>query len=195
MIRLSTDDAGLQEAARLLRAGALVLYPTESYYGAAVAALDPAAVARLVQAKGRAADSPLPLILPDRGALSRVVARVPPAARALMDQHWPGPLTLVLSAHQGLAPALVGPRGVGVRLSPHPVAAGLARRLGAPLTATSANRAGEPPPRTVAEAEAALPAAAAVLDGGATPGGPASTVLAVAADGHVTLLRAGAVHV
>ena len=185
----------MQEAARLLRAGALVLFPTESYYGAAAAALDPAAVERLVQTKGRPAGSPLPSILPDRGALSRVVARVPPAARALMDQHWPGPLTLVLPARPGLPAALVGAHGVGVRLSPHPVAAGLAQRLGAPITATSANRAGEPPPRTVAAAEAGLPAAAAVLDGGASPGGPASTVLAVAADGHVTLLRAGAVHV
>jgi L-threonylcarbamoyladenylate synthase len=173
----------------------VVLYPTESYYGAAVKALDPGAVGRLVRLKGRPPDSPLPLILPDRASLYQVVSRVPARAEALMDRYWPGPLTLVLPARPGLPGALVGPYGVGVRLSPHPVAVALARSAGGPITATSANPAGAPPPRTASEAQAALPEATAVLDGGPLPGGSPSTVLAVAADGDARVLRLGAVHV
>lgn len=192
---LSPDAAGLAEAARLIGGGELVLYPTESFYGAAASALDEGAVERLCLAKGRPDRMPLPLILPDREALSRVVEGIPEAARVLMDKHWPGPLTLVLPARPGLPRALVGPHGVGVRLSPHPVAGALARACGAPITATSANPSGAPAPREAAAAALGLPGAAAILDGGQTPGGPPSTVLAVAADGRFTLLRAGAVDV
>ena len=193
-IRPADADA-LAGGATVLRQGGIVIYPTESYYGAAVSALDAEAVAGLVAAKGRPSDQPLPLILPDRVALQQVVLAVPARARELMDAHWPGPLTLVLPARPDLPAALVGPHGVGVRLSPHPVAAGLAVAFGGPITATSANRTGAPPARTAEAAAAALPAAALTLDGGQTPGGAPSTVLAVDHEGRLTVLRQGALHV
>lgn len=191
----AAGPTALREAARALHEGHFVLYPTESFYGAGADALDQGAVARLVAAKGRPPDRPLPLIVPHREALQRLVTAVPAHALALMERHWPGPLTLVLPARDGLPAAVVGAHGVGVRMSPHPVAHGLAVAFGGPLTATSANRTGEPPVRSAEIAAQALPGAREVLDGGPTTGGAPSTVLAVDARGVTTLLRAGAVHV
>ncbi|MDX9999968.1 MAG: L-threonylcarbamoyladenylate synthase [Polyangia bacterium] len=192
---LSPDPVGLAEAASILSRGGLVLYPTESFYGAAALALHEGAVDRLRELKGRPADMPLPLILPNIQSLELVVEAVPRAAQELIERYWPGPLTIVLFAKEGLPSAIIGSRGVGVRLSPHPVATGLALEVGAPITATSANRAGEPPPRDAVSASLALPGADAVLDGGEVQGGLPSTVLAVAQDGGLTLLRQGAADV
>jgi len=192
---LGSQPADLERAAEALRAGQLVAYPTETYYGLAADAWQPAALERLLTLKGRSSGAPLSLILARREQLSRLVGVVPAAAVPLMERHWPGPLTLVMPARRDLPASLVGPFGVGVRLSPHPVATGLARVLGAPLVATSANRSGAPPAASAHDVALALPAVDLVLDGGPTAGGPASTVVAVAADGTIQVLRQGAVHV
>jgi L-threonylcarbamoyladenylate synthase len=99
----------------------------------------------------------------------------------------------VVPAREGLAPEIVSAGGVGVRVSSHPVAGALARALGAPITATSANRSGQPPARTVADARSAFgDAVACYLDGGLCAGTP-STVVAVDERGQLRLLRAGAI--
>jgi L-threonylcarbamoyladenylate synthase len=182
--RLVVDPArpagdALAEAAGVVRAGRLVAFPTETFYGLGAAALDPAAVARVFAAKGRPADKPL-LVLVDGLDMVRAVARdIPALACRLMARHWPGPLTLVLAARPELPAALTAGTGtIGVRLPGHAVARGLVTAAGGPVTAPSANAHGAAPPRTADEVVAALgDRVDLVLDGGATPGGPASTVL------------------
>ena len=195
MERVGANAAGLDRAAEALRRGLIVAYPTETYYGLAADPWQPAALERLLALKGRAPRAPLPLILPSRNHLAVLVTEVPMAAERLMDRHWPGPLTLVLPARQGLPLPLVGPRGVGVRLSPHPVATGLAVRLDAPLVATSANRGGESPAETVDDVASCLPGVDLAVDGGPTAGGAPSTVVAVSPSGEVHTLRQGAIRV
>ncbi len=180
VVRLTQPDSAiLQRAARVLARGGLVAFPTETLYGIAADHRNGEALARLRALKGREPDKPFPLILARAEEVADLAAEVPGAARRLMARHWPGPLTLILAARPGLHPALLSADGgVGARLSPHPVAAGLARALGRAITATSANLAGGP---AVSRAEDLDPAIVAgvdlVLDAGPTPGGPPSTVL------------------
>ena len=186
---LRAGDAAVARAAELILSGAVVAYPTETLYGLAVDALDELALARLVGIKGRDPARPFPLLVTDIEMLAGVVEAVPPAARRLIEAHWPGALTLVLPAAAALPRALVGPRGgVGVRISSEPVARALVAAVGRPITATSANRAGEPP-ATCAAAAASLEVAL-VLDGGVRDAAP-STVVEVLE--RPIVLRAGMV--
>jgi L-threonylcarbamoyladenylate synthase len=123
--------------------------------------------------------------------LERLVTAVPERARELMARFWPGPLTLVLPALAELPDALVSGGGVGVRRSPHALADALVAAFGGPVTATSANLAGEPPAMSAAEVRRRFGARVHVLEGDAG-GAPPSTVAQVAADGTLTILRAGA---
>jgi L-threonylcarbamoyladenylate synthase len=186
--------AMLETAARVLRGGALVAFPTETFYGLGAHALDPAAVGRVFQAKGRPGDKPLLVLVDSVAMVERVARDVPARARRLMERYWPGALTLVLAAHPSLPTALTAGTGtIGVRLSGHPVARALVTALGAPITAPSANPHGAPSPRTAGEVAASLGACIdLVLDGGPTPGGPASTLLDLTRAAAV-VLRAGAV--
>ena len=180
VIRLDHDDqAALAKAGQVLARGGLVVYPTETLYGIAVDHANPQALARLAELKGRQPGKPFPLILASRQEADSLAAGILPAARALMARHWPGALTLVLAARDSLHPSLLSPDGgVGLRLSPHPVAAGLARALGRAITATSANLAGRPPVNQVADLDPALALGVdLILDNGPTPGGLPSTVL------------------
>jgi L-threonylcarbamoyladenylate synthase len=184
----------LDEAAAALRGGGVVAFPTETFYGLGVAALDPAAVRRVLALKGRAPGKPV-LVLVDSVAMAETIAVIPPLARAFMDRHWPGALTLVLPARRAVPTEVTAGTGtVGVRLSPHLVATGLVAALGAPVTAPSANPEGAAPPRTAAVL-AYFPAGLdLVLDGGATRGGEPSTVVDMTAD-PPWIVRQGAVRV
>jgi L-threonylcarbamoyladenylate synthase len=184
----------LEAAVRVLRAGALVAFPTETFYGLGARALDPAAIARVFGAKGRPADKPLLVLVDSVAMVDRVARDVPARALGLMARHWPGALTLVLRAHPDLPEALTAGTGtIGVRLSGHPVARALVAGLGEPVTAPSANPHGGASPRTADEVVAGLGGRVdLVLDGGPTPGGPASTVLDLTQT-PPAVLRAGAV--
>lgn len=188
------DPRALARAADGLRDGEVTVFPTETLYGLGADYRNAGALDRLARLKGREADKPFPLILAAATEVDALARDIPAPARALMARHWPGPLTLVLPAREGLHPRLVSADGgVGVRLSPHPVAAGLARALGRAITATSANLAGQPPSADPALLDPALLAGVDLLiDAGPTPGGPASTVLDCRT-WPPTLLRAGAV--
>lgn len=189
----SPEADALREAATALRLGGVIAFPTETFYGLGAAALDSSAVDRLLALKGRPDGKPV-LVLVDSIAMAASVAEVGPAARALMDRHWPGALTLVMPARAHLPLGITGGTGtVGVRLSPHPVARGLVAALGAPVTAPSANPSGVRAPATAAEVLVHFDGRLdLVLDGGATAGGPPSTVLDVTVD-PPRVLRAGAV--
>jgi len=188
------EPAAIEEAARLLRSGGLVAFPTETFYGLGANALDPGAVARVFVAKGRPPEKPLLVLVDSMAMVEKLVAEIPPRATGLMDRHWPGPLTLVLRAAPGLPPGLTAGTGtLGVRLPGHPLALALVRAAGVPVTAPSANPSGGPSPRLAEEVLAGLGGRIdLVLDGGPTPGGAPSTVLDLTEE-PPRVLRQGAV--
>lgn len=176
------DPAAMAHAGALLRAGALVGFPTETVYGLGGAAQDTAAVARIYAVKGRPADNPLIVHIAAPRWLSRVASAVPEPARLLADRFWPGPLTLVLPGHG--AP-------VAVRVPAHPVALALIAAADRPVVAPSANRSGRPSPTLAAHVLSDLGEGIdLLLDAGPTRLGVESTV--VDATGHpLRLLRSG----
>ena len=168
----------IETAAAVLRAGGLVAFPTETFYGLGAAASCGPALARLLRVKGRPDDKPL-LVLVDSIAMAEAVAEIPDAGRVLMARYWPGALTLVMRARPAVSTLVTAATGtIGVRHSPHRCASLLVERLGTPVTAPSANRSGAPPPTTARDVLSGLAAEIdVVLDGGPTPGGQPSTVL------------------
>ena len=190
----AAGQAGLDEAARLLREGGLVAFPTETVYGLGAHALDVAAVARIFQAKGRPADNPLIVHVAEPAQLDLLALHVPPLAARLAERFWPGPLTLVLDARPDV-PRLVtaGLDTVAVRIPAHPVAQALLAAAGVPVAAPSANRSGRPSPTTAQHVLDDLGELIdAVVDGGPCRVGVESTV--VDARGAVpVILREGAV--
>jgi len=189
-VEITRDPA---RAAEILRAGGAVAYPTETFYGLGTLASSAAGVARLAAAKLRPSDRPLPLVAADRDMAFSLAARREPLAERLADRFWPGPLTLVLEAAPGLPPEIAGSGRVGVRVPGCDVARELSRLAGGPITSTSANLSGGPPVRRAQDLDPAVLAGIdLVLDGGETPGGLPSTVVAVSGAG-LELIRVGAV--
>lgn len=135
----------LQAAVRHLKHGGVVIYPTETSYGLGADATNVRAVRAIFKIKVRSSQKSLPLIVGTMRAALRI-ANFSSRARALSRTYWPGPLTLVLPVRRGakLAKGVVSRGAVALRISSHPVACALARALGRPLVATSANRAGRP---------------------------------------------------
>lgn len=191
---VAADEKGIEEARRLLDAGEVVAFPTETFYGLAADARSESAAEKVFAAKRRPADAPVALIAADfaaAAALANEAATLPPSFEALAQAFWPGPLTLVIPASARVPVALTaGTRTIGVRVSPHAVAAALAARF--PITATSANVSGRPALRHAHEVAAELPEIPLVLDGGETPGGLASTVVDLAG-APPRIVRAGAI--
>jgi L-threonylcarbamoyladenylate synthase len=195
-LTLSTDGAAVEQAASLLRGGALVAFPTETVYGLGGDAQSDRAVAAIYAAKGRPSFNPLIVHLPDL-AMVEAFALVGPNAQRLAKAFWPGPLTLVLPLRDGAAiSALVtaGLSTVAVRVPAHPLAQRLLQAFGGPVAAPSANPSGRVSPT---EAEHVLDGLsgriAAVIDGGPCPVGLESTI--VLADPDPVLLRPGGVPV
>jgi L-threonylcarbamoyladenylate synthase len=174
--------------------GDLVGIPTDTVYGVAALANEEG-IRRLIDAKGRDPSKGIALLIDDIEQVAHM-ARIPEPARRLAARFWPGPLTIVLPLREapGVSHLLTGGRPtIGVRVPDHEVPRALARALG-PLAVSSANRSGEPDARDADSVIAALgDAVALVLDAGPSPGGVPSTVVGVADDGSVTVLRAGAV--
>lgn len=184
----------IQDAIDVLRAGELVVYPTETFYGVAADPSSKSALQRLFAIKGRDAAKTVAMIAADTRSAFSLAREVSPIARRLAECFWPGPLTLVLPAATQIAPELVGVSGgVGVRVSSHPTARALAAGLERPITATSANRAGESPAKTLADARKGLGSKVKVyLEGGTLGTSAPSTVLEVAGD-RWRIIREGAV--
>jgi L-threonylcarbamoyladenylate synthase len=188
------NSTAVSDALAALTAGETIVYPTETFYALGVDALYAQAVERLFAIKGREPGKPVALIAADTAMAFALAREVPTAAHVLAEAFWPGPLTLVLPARDGIPAALIGDDGgVGVRVSSHPLARALAAALGGPLTATSANPAGEPPAVEPAAAHRALGDKIKVfLEDGRLAGGAPSTVVAVDRTG-IRVLRPGAV--
>jgi len=178
---LKPTKAGLMRAAKMLRSGGVIAFPTDTVYGLGVSADDEVAGRRIYQIKGRPPGMPLILMVAAESQLEGLV-HVDSRAEAMMRRWWPGPLTLVLHA--------IGGGTLGVRIPKHKVALELLRHAG-PLMTTSANLHGEEPAMSAADAEK-LTGVMAVLDGGVAPGGTASSVLDLTGpEPHV--LREGAI--
>jgi len=195
---LTADAAAIAEAARLLAAGGLVAFPTETVYGLGADASDGAAVARLYVAKGRPASNPL-IAHVASAAAARKLARFDAAAARLANAFWPGPLTLVLpkAAECPVADlATAGLDSIAVRVPAHPIAQDILRNFGGPVVAPSANRSGRISPTTAAHVLADLGGRIdLIVDGGATPVGVESTIVACLAQplGAPALLRPGGI--
>ncbi|MFB7982881.1 L-threonylcarbamoyladenylate synthase [Streptomyces vinaceus] len=192
MVTATTSD--IETAAEVLRAGGLVALPTETVYGLGANAEDPAAVARIFQAKGRPPSHPLIVHIAAAEHLDDWVETVPATARLLAEHFWPGPLTLVLRrGHRVPLEATGGLETVAVRVPDHPVALALLSAFGGGVTAPSANRFGSVSPTTAAHVRAELgDAVDFVLDGGACEVGVESTIVDVTGD-IPSILRPGGV--
>ena len=182
------------EAAERLRSGGIVAMPTETVYGLAANALDPAAVAKIYTAKGRPATNPLIVHVLDEAAARDLAAEWPDAAARLAARFWPGPLTLVVPKAARI-PDIVTAGGptIGLRVPAHPVALELLRLSGVALAAPSANRSEEVSPTTaqhVADSLGAFVDDLLILDGGPCEVGIESTVVDVTGDAP-RILRPG----
>jgi L-threonylcarbamoyladenylate synthase len=158
---------GMRLARGAIGRGELVVIPTDTVYGLAADAFSPAAVARLLEAKGRERTSPPPVLIPGIPTLDALARDVPEPVRRLIAEFWPGGLTVILHAQPSLQWDLGETRGtVALRMPANPIALELLSETG-PLAVSSANRSGEPSATTAAEAEAMLGEAVTVyLDGG-----------------------------
>jgi L-threonylcarbamoyladenylate synthase len=188
------DGAAIADAVRCLAAGGLVAFPTETVYGLGADATNGQAVARVYEAKGRPAFNPLISHVVDLGA-ARALARFSADAERLAEAFWPGPLTLVLPKVAGCPVADLATAGldsIAVRVPSHVVARAILAGFDKPVVAPSANRSGQVSPTTAAHVLADLGGRIElIIDGGATPVGVESTVIACLDE--PTMLRPGGV--
>ncbi len=198
MLRLVVDPIepdleALVKAAGALSRGGIVAFPTDTFYALAVDPQSDEAVQKLLAVKGREASVAVALIASDASQATHAGAFGAAEAR-LAGALWPGPLTIVVPAGARMSRVLSGDaRTLGVRVPAHPVARGLAAAFGTCVTATSANLSGHPACTTADEVAAVFDRRIdLLLDGGPTPGGPASTIVQIV-EGRPVLHRAGAI--
>lgn len=172
-------DGDYSPAKEIFRAGGVISYPTETFYGLCVDPFSKTAVEALYRLKGRPSESPIPLIIGNMKMLEEVAEEVTPVAQRLIERFWPGPLTLVLRASRALPRELTAKTGtIGVRLSGSRWARRLSETLSSPLTSTSANPSGENPPTLAQEVLGYFNGSIALLiDGGKLPGTKGSTIV------------------
>ena len=190
------DAAAITEAARLLRDGRLVAFPTETVYGLGADARNPSAVQRIFDAKGRPADHPVIVHVADIGAAERWSSSIPDGARALADAFWPGPLTLILPRAPHVPDIVTGGQeSVGLRAPAHPVARTLLTEFGDGIAAPSANRFGHLSPTTAQHVADDLgDTIDLILDGGPCDVGIESTIIAFTTR-EPMLLRPGGIEI
>lgn len=199
MLRLVVDatapeQGALARAAETIRAGGIVVLPTDTLYGLAADPFSERAVRRLFAIKSRPSARAVPLIAADAAQIEAQLGGLPPLARVLAARFWPGPLTLLVPAPETLAAGIAGGTGrVGVRVPDQAVARGVCRASGRLLTATSANISGRAATDDPAAVAASLGAEVdMMLDAGQTRGGPPSTIVDVTGD-EPSLVRDGAI--
>lgn len=193
----------LDRAAEIVRAGGVVAVPTETFYGLAADFRSESAVARIFEIKGRPAKMQLPLVAASIGQVIEVLGPIDERSAKAAARFWPGPLSLVLSAGPRLGVAAAqtnnqrptaSNQNYAVRVPGHHFVRQLCDRAGSLLTATSANKTGEPPTQTAEAVVASLGTLVdVVIDGGTTPGGKASTI-ADLRGAQPLLIRDGAIH-
>jgi len=188
---LSAEDDYLP-ALKPFRAGGIIAYPTETFYGLCVDPFNELAIKALYEIKGRPPASPMPLIIGEASMLSSVVSEISPQAQKLMDRFWPGPLTIVFRARPELPSILTAGTGtIAVRLSGSPHARRLSSTLSSPITSTSANPSDRPPATKADEVLNYFDGSIDILiDGGGLRGKRGSTIVDATGE-RITILREG----
>lgn len=191
MIRDGKDAAAIAEAARMIRAGGLVGFATETVYGLGADASSDSAVAGIFAAKGRPSDHPLIVHVAEPAQVADYAVDIPPFAERLMKALWPGPLTVILKRRSGIAAAAAGGQdSIGLRCPAHPVAQALLKACATGVAAPSANRFGRVSPTTAKHVAQEFGDALLVLDGGACEVGIESSIVDCTR-GRPVLLRPG----
>ena len=191
-----TKDAKIfDEAGRLIRAGELVAFPTETVYGLGANGLDAAACRKIYEAKGRPSDNPLILHVADRAMIDMIAADVSPLAEKLIASFCPGPITIIMPKKPCVPDSVTGGLGtVGIRMPDSDVCRALIAAAGVPIAAPSANISGRPSPTTAEmvarDMDGRIPL---ILDAGPCEFGVESTIVACDADDKITILRPGAI--
>lgn len=191
----------LQTASDALRDGKVIAFPTETFYGLGCDALNPDAVGAVYAMKVRPYGLPLPVVIGDKADLERIAVNIPPLARKLADEFWPGPLSIIFDAAAEVPDLLTAGTGrIAVRFSPHPGCIALCRSSGCILTSSSANISGNPPASRPEDLDPDLATRiAGVFDAAPYPsGGKPSTIVDILVSGAgetARVLRDGAVSV
>jgi L-threonylcarbamoyladenylate synthase len=182
------------EAGKIILSQGIVIFPAQCLYGVAANALDPKAVRKVFNIKQRPKNNPILVLIQDKNDLKTLVKKIPPQAEILMDQFWPGNLTLVFEAADHISTLLTANTGkIGIRVPGHPIARALVNQVQGPVTGTSANLSGQPGCSLVTQLpKTMVQAADLILDAGPLKGGTGSTLVDVTTD-PLCILRQGVV--
>jgi L-threonylcarbamoyladenylate synthase len=178
----------------ILKHGGVLACPTETLFGLLADALDRRAVARVAAIKRRSVDDPIAVLIPSIDSALDLVIRFPKAARDLAERHWPGPLTLVMQAREGLPRELIRDSKIGLRVPGPSPALDLVKAFAGPLTATSANITSEPAAWTDRQVVETIGSDLDAVVPGNAPGGAPSTVVEVSLD-KIRIIRQGVVQI
>ncbi len=179
----------IAEAARIIRNGGVVVFPTRSLYGLGADAFNAKAVNRIFHIKQRPVNKPILVLIKDKDELDRLAALVPPAATAIMERFWPGRVSIVFQAKEGLSAKLTaGTKKIGIRLPGHNIAYKLVKTADGPITGTSANLSGSAGCFQINDLdEKIVDSVDLILDAGPLKGGAGSTVVDVTGDTPLVL--------
>lgn len=193
-IENSALSEAILQASSYIRNGGIVAFPTETYYGLAVDPFNEKALHRLFEFKKRPSSKPILTLIERVDQLAQLVDFIPSQYQRLIDEFWPGPLTLIFPAKQDLSFVLTGGTAtVGVRISSNPIAQSLVSKCGFPVTATSANLSGEKPASSPEEVREQFGSSLDfIIEGGETPGGSGSTIIGTDGEG-LTVIRSGVI--
>jgi len=192
-INCANPETGIiAEAARIIRNGGVVVFPTRSLYGLGADAFNAKAVNRIFHIKQRPVNKPILVLIKDKDELERFASLVPPAATAIMERIWPGRVSIVFQAKEGLSTNLTaGTKKIGIRLPGHNIAYTLVKAAGGPITGTSANLSGSAGCFQINDLdEKIVDSVDLILDAGPLKGGAGSTIVDVTGDAPL-ILRQG----
>jgi L-threonylcarbamoyladenylate synthase len=190
----SHPDRAFSRCREVMRAGGIIAYPTDTFYGLGTDPKNAGAIKKIFTIKGRQTGQPILLLIKDADEVPVWATGISPGTERLMEKFWPGPLTLVFRARPEVTAELTGGTGtIGLRVPGNALTRQLLASLDSALTGTSANLSGRPSPRTAQEVAAMLGGMVdLILDGGETTGGKPSTVVDVSVD-EPKVIRAGAI--
>ena len=193
LTKKNTENAVI-DAVKILKAGGIIAYPTESFYALGAMAMNEKAVKKIFDIKNRPYGKPLPLIVNDTQSLLIAVKKIPDHATILINKFWPGPLTIIFEARKEVPVLITGEsRNVAARVPGESAALQIAKSIKVPITATSANLSSMPPAINAEEVLSYFgDKIDLILDGGQAPGGKPSTILDVTVT-PVRILREGSI--
>lgn len=182
----------IQKGAQVIKEGGLVVYPTETCYGLGVNALDSTSVKKVFLVKKRSLTLPIPIIV-DTIDRAEKYAFFNKQSKKIAEKFWPGPLTIAVRK-KSIIPNILNPDRIAMRIPDHPVSLSLVKNASVPITATSANRSGDPSPYSVEAVQKSLgPIVDLILDSGTLPLSPPSTIVDFVMKPSPQITREGAI--